>query len=179
MNGEIFKKAQDYFKSSKGIAAVVSMLCIGLLLVFVNGFFTTDTDKKETAALSENDLNRYTKQLEEQLTQVVSNIYGTGNVKVMITLESSFENVFANNASIDEGGKEEDDNRTTQKQLVLSNSKNEGDVPIVIKQISPKIKGVIIVCDGGNQASIKEEIINAASVVFHVATNRIYVTGGK
>ena len=47
---------------------------------------------------------------------------------------------------------------------------------MLLKVIEPNIRGVAIVCDGGENAAVRENIINAVSAVLDIKTNKISVS---
>ena len=50
-----------------------------------------------------------------------------------------------------------------------------GDTGILLKTNAPKVKGVIIVCDGGGNPSVVNQITNAVSAALGIGANRISV----
>ncbi len=57
--------------------------------------------------------------------------------------------------------------------LVTDNG--SGSSPYVIKQIMPEVEGVIIVADGGDKPTVKNEIYEAVQALFPVPTHKIKV----
>ena len=45
----------------------------------------------------------------------------------------------------------------------------------MIKEIYPEIRGIAVVCDGGNNPVIKEQLVSILSALFGINTNRISV----
>ena len=48
---------------------------------------------------------------------------------------------------------------------------------MLVKKLCPKVKGVLVVCRGGNDAVVKEKITDAASALFGVPKGRVEVIG--
>ena len=46
---------------------------------------------------------------------------------------------------------------------------------MLISVKAPQVRGVIVVCDGGDNIAVKEKVINAVSGVFGISTTRISV----
>ena len=46
-----------------------------------------------------------------------------------------------------------------------------------IGQLVPEIKGVLVVCEGGENENVRETIINAVSAALDITNSHIYVTG--
>ncbi len=150
-------------------------LLVGAALILVAPSFA----EKRSIKSSENELERYINETEARLKNTVSAIKGAGKTEVFISVENTFETVYASNASIDESGDEASKSKTTQKELAYSTSKDMGEVPVVVKQICPEISGVLVVCEGGSEKIIRNEIINAVSTAVGIPTSKIYVTGGN
>ncbi len=134
--------------------------------------------------LQDNEISLYAHELEQKLSQIVSHMANAGtNVKVMITFDSSFENVYAYNAEVAGSGNVSVGNlplsgdRSSEKQLVLTeNGKGTGSQsPVLIKKVYPKVKGVVVVCPGGGNSKVKCEITDAVSALFGIASNRVEV----
>ena len=117
--------------------------------------------------------------MENRLCKTVSQIDGAGKTQVFITVENTFETVYASNANIDESGDLNKTSKTTQKQLAYSSSGTGGETPVIVKQKCPQICGVLVVCEGGSVPEIRQEIIMSVSTAVGISTNKIYVTGGK
>ncbi len=151
----------------------------GLTLLLFASFNENSDKTHEYTFEADNELEEYRISLENSLSKTVSKITGAGNSQVMITLEGSFETVYASNARLDEtSGNSNENQKTTEKQLATTSNRTDGEKPIVVKKLSPKIKGVLIVCQGGSNTQIKNDVINAASTALNIPTSRIYVTGG-
>ena len=177
-------KIKEFIKTNLKTFVLAVCILLGSILMIAGSIVSHQQDDTGSVTGEDRDLAEYTKKLEEKLAEVVSRIDGAGKCTVMVTLDTSFETVYANNASIDEKLSDMETpvsktERTSEKQLVLLNSKESGETPIVVKEICPRIKGVVVVCDGGSDSEIQSKIIQAASVAFHLSTNRIYVTGSS
>ena len=58
---------------------------------------------------------------------------------------------------------------------VLKNSSSGGEEPILIKAELPNISGVLIIADGADNPSIKENIIDAVKAVLNINAKNISV----
>ena len=169
------EKGKQNFFVVLGIAGVV-LLCLGNI-----EFQDISDSKKEDVFLQE-----YRKQIENEITSLLKEINGVGNVKVMITLESGEENVYA------EQEKKREDTQINQtstnvQESVQSSYENEivvvkeqnDNKPLIEKTLLPEIQGVAVVCNGGDDISVISAVTNSVSVVLNVPTNRIFVTKMK
>lgn len=109
---------------------------------------------------------------------------GVGNVKVMITLKSSEENVVEKDQQSDGQSVEEEDSqggkRTTKEtssdKTSIYEQKSDGtQVPYVSKKLSPEVEGVIVIADGGDNAVVVQNITGAIQALYGVEAHKIKV----
>ena len=182
---DIGKKLID----SLGIPKLLLVLAAGIVLIALSaGDMSTrkkDTPKEvENTTDTESDTkDEYTKKLERQFESVLANVSGVGRVKVMITLDTSSEKVTLSdpvykNESVNEteadGSVKSQTNSESSPQTVFSEKDDVKD-PYVVKEIEPVIKGVLVVCEGGDNDSVKKEITSAAEVLFGLESHKIKV----
>lgn len=182
---DIGKKLID----SLGIPKLLLVLAAGIVLIALSaGDMSTrkkDTPKEvENTTDTESDTkDEYTKKLEKQFESVLANVSGVGRVKVMITLDTSSEKVTLSdpvykNESVNEteadGSVKSQTNSESSPQTVFSEKDDVKD-PYVVKEIEPVIKGVLVVCEGGDNDSVKKEITSAAEVLFGLESHKIKV----
>ena len=109
----------------------------------------------------------YVSYLENRLEEVLGQMEGVGKVKVMITVSDTGETVV------------EKDIRTTidsetQEETVFVED-NTGSYPYVGKEIMPSIEGIVVVAEGGGNATVAANISNAAMALFPVEAHKIIV----
>lgn len=143
---------------------VLIIVCVGfLLLICVLPEINIKTDSGDNAEPSEFQIqNSYIEQTEQRLCELISSISGAGKTKVMLTLESSQENVYA-----------ADINSEKSEYVVIKTDSGEGGM--LLKVIRPEIRGVAVVCEGGDKARVKVDIINAVSSSLGISSTRISI----
>lgn len=124
--------------------------------------------------------NTYEKDLEIRLENLLSQVSGVGKVKVMITLSYGKEIVIAQDINsslsttkeIDKSGisKEICDKKSESKKIII-----DGKTPLILKEIEPKIEGIIIIAEGGDNIYIKSELIKSAQTILNVDAHKIQV----
>lgn len=141
---------------------------------------------KKLATNENNNTNNETinsNNLEEKLKNILSKIQGVGNVEVCLNYSESSETVAMYNESSKVSTTEESDksggNRKiqetdTQKDIIYQ-EENGKKTPITQKTIQPKIEGAIITATGVNNATTKNNIIQAVEAVTGLATHKIQV----
>lgn len=120
----------------------------------------------------------YAEMLEEKLTDIISSVDGAGKTKVMLTLESSSESVYAKNDRTDmesdeEGGGEK---LSSENNYVLIKTDSSQEEALLLKIIQPEVKGVAVVCEGGDSIYVQQKIIEIVSAVFDINSSKIKVT---
>lgn len=140
------------------------LLGVVLFLIYFSSFTPKSTDDVQTDALN------YEDKLKADLLAAVSAVKGVGNVKVLITFESSTELIIA--YTITQNG----DNKSSTPQIV---QRSGSQYPIVTKEIYPKITGILIVAEGADNTRVKVDIMQAVMIVFKLDSNSICVLAGK
>ena len=157
--------------------AIKIIFIIGIALVLI--IFLTDFSSKKTPTVSNDtyttDVQAYKNSLEKQLTSALKNISGIGNVKVMITLESTREVVYENEKEYESIKGENNENYSEKNSTVIIDSK-DSDNGLVRKINEPQIRGVLVICDGGGNINIKTKVTEAVEKLFSISSARVCVT---
>ena len=144
-----------------------------------------NTGKSVNGTSAGTDEETYTAYLEDRLNRTLSQIEGAGEVKVMITLA---EKVLDKDTESDQETVTEEDSqggtrqssKTSKKENTVyrtdreSNSQGSGS-PYVSKELSPKIEGVVVIADGGENAVVKENISSAVQPLFDIEPHKIRI----
>ena len=139
---------------------------------------TTNTANQTNQIQSMEETN-----LETKLEEILSQIQGVGEVKVLINYSESSEVVAMYNETSKTSNTEETDTSggtrkiqetDTQKDIIYQEDNGE-KTPITQKIVQPKIEGAIITAKGANQADVKTNIIQAVEAVTGLATHKIQV----
>lgn len=128
----------------------------------------------------------YEAQMENRIRNILKSVDGVGKVDVMVVLKSSSEKVLrvdrSTNTSTtlekDSGGGTRDvTNNQIQESTILSGSGSSGNAnaPIVEKELSPEISGIIISAEGGGSPTVKAEISEAMEALFGLPAHKIKV----
>lgn len=181
---KIFKEEGN---NKKKIENLVFFLIILVITIVAINFIWKD-DKKDDTNTNDNSKKLATTtqeqtyqedSLETKLENILSNISGVGNVKVLITYNETEELIPVYNESdkksttneVDsEGGTRVIEEVDSSKEVVYQN-----DEIITQKKISPKIEGAIITATGANNATVKTNIIQAVEAATGLATHKIQV----
>lgn len=142
-----FGEIKELIKSEKGIKIIFAAGLILILVIAFSGLFTgrsAKNNEKERGTVE--SFADYESGLEQRLTEILSEIEGVGNVKVMITLDKTEQTEYGRNSDM------------------------------LISVTAPEVRGVIVVCDGGDSVNVKEKVTDAVSGIFGINTLHISVT---
>ncbi len=132
---------------------------------------SADGNATKTTEISQ---TQYELQLEERLKQIVSQVDGAGKCEVMVTLKSGKENKYAMNSVIENQSSDGKSQSKSDNEYVVIDT-SSGDSCVILKTEFPEIQGVIIVCQGGENSKVKNDVINAVSALLGIKINHISV----
>ena len=176
-------KIKTLFQSDKGRKILLIIGFAGILLIFLSSLFKGDAPKT-SARQNPESTEEYIAAMENKLSKILESINGVGNVKVMITLENSGENIYAveqkSNTDKSEDTTAADSRRVTEKdsneEKITVIDGRDGKEAVVRTQIEPKVKGVVVVCSGGDQQIVQQRVTSAVTTVLDVAPGKVCVT---
>ncbi len=164
-----------------------------LLLIFVLGIILITTGRfvkvestSEVAvptmseAIVTQSYDSYEDKLTAELETILSRVDGAGEVKCMITFANTTETVYAtdfeeDNSSVVERDSENGERTTTKgnrdEKLVFI-GENE---PIVVKELLPKVEGIVIVAQGGENVYIKKQFTDVATSLLDVDAHKVQI----
>lgn len=146
---------------------------IGVVLIIISEFVTEKPKSQEKEQVQSSFFD-YESDIENRLCDIISQINGAGRVKVMVTLKSGEEKKYAYNEMFQAKNDENSSDSKTENEYVVIDGE-KGDECVLLKTEFPEIQGVIVVCDGGDNSVIKNEITNAVSALLNISTNNISV----
>ena len=139
------------FLRNKNNLVIIGIMILGI--IFMTSFSETDSVKKTD---DKADFQ------EERLESILSDIDGAGSVSVMITYENTGEKNIAYE-------KRQNDTSYDEKAVMA------GGEPMVINEMNPRVKGVIVTADGADNISVKRALTEAVSAVLDVDAHRICI----
>lgn len=106
-----------------------------------------DTDAWQSGKKDEEfSVTTYSTEIENNLQSVISKIQGAGETQVLLTMENSVEYVYL-------------DDSTTKT-----------------KEIEPIIRGVLVVCEGGDDPVVVERISEAVTKALDISAAKVCIT---
>ena len=175
--GKKIDKIRDLIKKDKKLVLMLLLAIVGVVLLLCSEFLSKE--KTEETARSVVDTCEYAETIEKKLVEIISAIEGAGSVSVMVTIETGEENVYAKQVKSDEQSDDEKTASQYEYEYIVVKSGTSSENGMLLKVIEPNIRGVAIVCDGGDNAAVRENIINTVSAVLNIKTNKISVCKKK
>lgn len=181
---------RKYFKNVNNKDMMRNMfviLIIGIILFLLADIFIgnnkklTKYDYKSVGEENmKEDYSDYSTLLENKLENILTQLKGVGKVRVMITLEDTAEVVPAFNTTKNNETTKENDSQGGTREIVREDMTiqvvtNEKGEPIVLKEIRPTIKGVIVIAEGAENLEVKEMLYEAVKTALGVPGNRVEV----
>lgn len=169
-------------KKNKKLVIICGIGILGILLLLMSELVSGGGEKNAPAEQTTENAQEltYAQDIEERLSQIISSIDGAGKTKVMVTLENGTEQVYAANEKTASDSSSDADGSagkiSDEKEYVIIETDSKGEQGLVIKLIQPKIRGVAVVCEGGDSDIIRREIQETVTAVLDISASRVYVT---
>lgn len=178
---ETIKKTKELFKNPK---LLIAFGVFGLILLIIPTFL--GTSKKESGkSNSENTIKteEYRKNLQEEVLKIVKSISGDKKATVVITLENSVKYSYADSLDTQSsnscGTNTQNESSSSSKTYLTVRNDDGSETPLIVTEIMPEVRGVAIVCEGGDDAILAEKISNAVKAALNITSKRVYIVGGK
>ncbi|MBQ6379985.1 MAG: hypothetical protein IJJ41_00090 [Clostridia bacterium] len=158
------------------------LLLVGLVAIIgivLSESFSGDKDKTEPEQTKQSvDLEAYADKVENRLQQILACVDGVGKCEVMVTVDSSQESVYSSESESQSQSGENAASASQKNTYVIVD--DDGEKPILEKEIEPKIRGVIVVCEGADQVEVREAVIECVRAGLGITSANISVVkGGK
>lgn len=177
---------EKLFHTNKFKNIVIYTGILGMLLIFISGFFkTSNSSEIPVIPNDKNSSETYARTLEKNLREIICSIKNVGNIKILVTLETDSESIYAveeknNNEQTEDNFDGETTRRRTsndiEKKYITIRDVNGAERALKITEIQPKIKGVVVICDGGGNIEIKKKIIETVTTALNISSKKVYVT---
>ena len=130
---------------------------LGLILLLY-GSFGGERQSETVDALP--TAEGYRRELTKEIEALCEKVQGVGRVTVLVSLEGGYEYVYAKDADGD----------------CVSIGSGSGKQAVVQNILPPKLLGVGIVCDGGEDAACRAALTELLSAALGIGSNKIYIT---
>lgn len=173
-NSKFFQK----LKGIKHFELIVAVVLVAIIILIYVSSLSPNSITQQTSTQAITSISEYSSFLENKLANVLANIEGAGNVSTMITFESGTEYIYATNDET-KTNTNSSSNSTTSTTTSTSSPYVKNNQGLLVKEILPKISGVIVVASGARDTKVKLEIIKAVQAVLEVPIANIEVLIGK
>ena len=160
---EMKLKALEYIRKHKYALAVV---LLGLILILI----PFGGSNKTAQAAQTQIITAEVDTMEQRLADILSRIDGAGKVQVMLTVASSEQKVYQEDADLSGGGAD-----TSRYDTVIIKDSNGNEMGLIQQVIGAKYQGAIIVCQGAGKPAVKLAIVEAVSRVTGLGADQISV----
>lgn len=172
---------QKWLSAEKAKQWIIFIGVVGLMLIGLSECVDSSSAVKDDSVSVSSE--EFTKILENRLTEIISHIDGAGKSQVMVTLENGVQYVYAteqksnSNRSEDTGDtssrlSEQDDLEET----VIVVDAAEGREGLLVTEMEPVVKGVVVICEGGDREEVRDKITKAVMTAVNITSKRVYVT---
>ena len=194
----IFNRIIDYFRTmmerqnrKKLIENLLIVIIAGIIILIAGGSFfggerkdTRVPAKQQEEAVSKVFGSEDKLELEKKMETILSQIEGVGKVNVMVTFVSGKEMVPAFDSKKNESDTQEKDNgggtrsikqNDTETRVVFEERQGGIRKPIILKEMQPSVKGVVVVAEGASDVRVRESLSKAVQVLLDVPIHKIQV----
>ena len=158
---DIYTKGAEIFKKYK---YVLLILFVGIILMML-------PDKEKEAPHPQISTEQKERTPAEELESILTEISGVGKVKVMLTEAVGTQTCY----QIDEDRSLNADTESIRTETVIVTKSDRGETGLICSVTPPIYRGAIIVCQGGDNPTIKLSVVQAVSNVTGISSDRITV----
>lgn len=193
---DIIKRIREWIAGrdrKKLIENSAIVVIIGIIIIIAGStiFSSNKPDTKAQQQKAENtvDVARQSTSssdlLEAKLKSVLAQMQGVGKVEVMITYESSGEEIPAYDIKKSESNTQEKDNEGGTRSIIeedcdsvlaYEDTPGGGKAPVILKETEPEVRGVLVVAEGADSITVRQRIISAVTVVLDVPVHKVEVS---
>ena len=171
---QLIERIRRLIQSSKGIRVIVLLGLSGMALILFSGMMpdrsSTEQNGNGNSQIAAMQADAYRAELETRLTALLRQMEGVGAVQVMVTLDGSAEQIYAEEVRISRG----DHNEQKQSEYVIM--RTGGDESALLSRTAyPAVQGAAILCAGGGHAAVRERVTKAAAALLGIPVSRVFV----
>ncbi len=159
-----------------GIVVLGAVIGVALLLI---GALDLPFGKEQKQGTSDSldeqsEIALYKQEIAREVEALCGRVRGVGEVHVVVTLSGGYEYVYAR----DEQSKASGDTYTHEESYVLVGS-GSAQSPLLVVRRRPEIAGIGIVCAGGGDPAVQNELVALVSAALGVGSNKIHVSAAQ
>ncbi len=167
-------------KGEKVRNIIIVLGIAGIALIALSTFWPKSTSSKaDQNSASTLTAEEFVQQTEKKLTELIGSIEGAGECRVMVTLENGVEYVYATEEDVDTD-KQQDSDKLSQsdksKKSIIIVDTQDGRKGLLVTEIQPTVKGVVVICTGGDQEAVVKRITDTVTTALNITEKRVCVT---
>lgn len=162
---------------------------IGVLLIVGSELYYTEPTKQPPALPGEASTapavtgRNYEEALEAKLSNLLAQVRGAGAVAVSVTLESGMSQEHARNVVVETKTTQEKDTNggtriiteSKESSQILVSKEGGVDRPVMVREIKPVIKGILVIAEGASDSTVKANLTRAAEAALGLPAHKVLV----
>ena len=156
-------RIKEFFYKNRAVALVV---LVGVLLMLLPTGKTEAQQPQRQETVSEPR-----ESLETRLEQILSQVSGAGNVRVLLTQERGETSVY----QLDRQEVTDGDRREIRQDTITVTGSDRQQEGLLTQVEAPRYRGAVIVCQGGDNPTVRLSVVEAVSGATGLPSNRITV----
>ena len=144
-----------------------------IVMIFISELSSIDDTEENIESVDSDE--EYCIYLETKIKSFIEKIDGAGKTEVIITLSETKEYIYAtDDKDVRKNNTNSDDSSVEKDYVIIENDNN--DVGLLIKTIEPKIRGVAISCEGGDNTKVQQQIYSTVEALLDISTSNISIS---
>lgn len=175
--GELWSRLSERQKKIFSWLAVVLIAGIGLLIFQPARPAEFPAGLSEGRSVDAKPASSAPETLEKELAAILNAMLGGRRVEVFLTMESGPRLVLAYDLTEEQryGAEGLTERRRTSHPVLMRNDAERKEVPLVVEEIEPTVRGVLVVIDGEASPELRLAVSQAAATALQVPMYRIEV----
>jgi stage III sporulation protein AG len=185
----VFSGVEKGGKKQPSTFILLALITLGIVFMFISSQPKQFTAPPPVAGTSEviarpSAVPDYRETLERDLATLLRRVRGVGDVVVMVTMESGPVYEYAESSDVSARTTQEEDSgggarqvteSTERKQPVIARTETNREAPLVIREMQPRVGGVIVIAEGAEDPVLREQLFRAVQASLNLAAHRITV----
>ena len=177
----MIKIPEKFLNALKKPKMLVILGLAGILLIFLSSLGGERETDEQLLSSGEISIEQYRETLEDDIADMVTDITGSRRVTVVVTLESGIRYSYADTREESSSDKTEKEAQSTDTELkegyITVKSASGGEEALLLTTEMPEIRGVAVVCEGGDNELINQKIMNTVTAALNITSKRVYICG--
>ncbi len=128
------------------------------------------------------NFEEYKESLAQEAEEALSKIEGAGNVRVILSFESTGKSVIARNSQsktqTDTGNNDNKETKETAENVVVY-GQGQNEKPYVTEEKMPLPSGILVIAQGAKNESVRYELYEAVKALYGISAHRIKITASE